>query len=128
MASRLKIDPPLLNSACPWATTLEDVKALYDSPYTGAVTIRTSLLEGFSHDDAIHQYVFFTPGKTIPADAPKGEDSKPATSTSPEPASTLNTLGYSPLTLSEYLGIINEIVGQRHLAPTRRPRSPLSCW
>lgn len=121
MAIKLKIDPPLLNSACPWATTLEDIKALYDSPYTGAVTIRTSLLEGFSHDDSIHQYTFFTPGKTISSDAPKGEDSKP---TSSEPISTLNTLGYSPLTLSEYLGIINEIVGQRHLGtdtPTKKP-------
>jgi dihydroorotate dehydrogenase (fumarate) len=29
--------------------------------------------------------------------------------------SSLNTLGYSPITLSEYLGYINEIVGQRHL-------------
>ncbi|KAL2400083.1 hypothetical protein ABEF93_005161 [Exophiala dermatitidis] len=142
-SSKLKIDPPLLNSACPWATTLEDVKALYDSPYTGAVTIRTSLLEGFSHDDSIHQYTFFVPGTTIPANAPKGEESKPTTSSTtsstspttttssspssssePGPISTLNTLGYSPLTLSEYLGIINEIVGQRHLGtdtPTKKP-------
>ncbi|EXJ81659.1 hypothetical protein A1O1_07724 [Capronia coronata CBS 617.96] len=144
MASKLKIDPPLLNSACPWSTTLEDIKALYDSPYTGAVTIRTSLLEGFSHDDSVHQYTFFTPGTTIPANAPKGEDSKPtatasssstgadntsssadmSSSSSAGPVSTLNTLGYSPLTLSEYLGIINEIVGQRHLGtdtPTKKP-------
>ncbi|KAL2411117.1 hypothetical protein ABEF95_004264 [Exophiala dermatitidis] len=64
-SSKLKIDPPLLNSACPWATTLEDIKALYDSPYTGAVTIRTSLLEGFSHDDSIHQYTFFVPGNNL---------------------------------------------------------------
>ncbi|KIX95447.1 uncharacterized protein Z520_08964 [Fonsecaea multimorphosa CBS 102226] len=124
-AKKLKIDPPLLNSACPWATTLEDIKALYDTPYTGAVTIRTSLLEGFTHDDSVHQYIFFTPGKTIPGDAPKGEASKPSSSNSPsEPVSTLNTLGYSPLTLSEYLGIINEIVGQRHLGtdtPTKKP-------
>jgi dihydroorotate dehydrogenase (fumarate) len=124
--TKLKIEPPLLNSACPWATTLEDIKALYDSPFTGAVTIRTSLLEGFSHDDSIHQYTFFTPGKTIAADAPKGEESKPPSSASnpSEPVSTLNTLGYSPLTLSEYLGIINEIVGQRHLGtdtPTKKP-------
>jgi dihydroorotate dehydrogenase (fumarate) len=121
--TKLKIDPPLLNSACPWATTLEDIKALYDTPYTGAVTIRTSLLEGFSHNDSIHQYTFFTPGKTIPHNAPKGEESKPSSSAS-EPVSTLNTLGYSPLTLSEYLGIINEIVGQRHLGtdtPTKKP-------
>lgn len=126
MASKLKIDPPLLNSACPWATTLEDIKALYDSPYTGAVTIRTSLLEGFTHDDSVHQYTFFTLGKTIPSDTPRGEASKPAptTTSDAQSISTLNTLGYSPLTLSEYLGIINEIVGQRHLGtdtPTKKP-------
>ncbi|EXJ77739.1 hypothetical protein A1O3_09968 [Capronia epimyces CBS 606.96] len=138
MPSKLKIDPPLLNSACPWSTSLEDIKELYDSPYTGAVTIRTSLLEGFTHDDSVHQYIFFTPGKTIPANAPKGEESNPkgskstteqtpssaTSSSSAEPVSTLNTLGYSHLTLSEYLGIINEIVGQRHLGtdtPTKKP-------
>lgn len=124
MSSKLKIDPPLLNSACPWSTTLEDIKALYDSPHTGAVTIRTSLLEGFTHDDSVHQYLFFTPGKTIASKAPKGEASKPSGATTSEPISTLNTLGYSPLTLSEYLGIINEIVGQRHLGtdtPTKKP-------
>ncbi|KIW13302.1 hypothetical protein PV08_08490 [Exophiala spinifera] len=125
MASKLKIDPPLLNSACPWSTTIEDIKALYDCPYTGAVTIRTSLLEGFTHDDAVHQYVFFTPGTTIPSGTPKGDASAAtaAASASP-PASTLNTLGYSPFTLSEYLGYINEIVGQRHLGtdtPTKKP-------
>ena len=126
--TKLKIEPPLLNSACPWATTLEDIKALYDTPYTGAVTIRTSLLEGFSHNDSIHQYIFFTPGKTILKEAPKGEESIPPVSTTTsdasQPISTLNTLGYSPLTLSEYLGIINEIVGQRHLGtdtPTKKP-------
>jgi len=128
-SSKLNIDPPLLNSACPWSTTLEDIKALYDSPYTGAVTIRTSLLEGFTHDDSVHQYTFFTPGTTIPAKAPKGEDSKPSasaqtSSAAASPISTLNTLGYSPFTLSEYLGYINEIVGQRHLGtdtPTKKP-------
>jgi len=124
MASKLKIDPPLLNSACPWSTTLEDIKALYDSPYTGAVTIRTSLLEGFTHDDSVHQYIFCEPGKSVPVDAPKGEASKPSASSTSASTSTLNTLGYSPLTLSEYLGIINEIVGQRHLGtdtPTKKP-------
>ncbi|KAK7903168.1 dihydroorotate dehydrogenase [Exophiala xenobiotica] len=137
-SSKMNIDPPLLNSACPWSTTLEDIKALYDSPYTGAVTIRTSLLEGFTHDDSVHQYTFFTPGTTIPSNAPKGEDSKPpsasasaaatqtssASSSAAGPISTLNTLGYSPFTLSEYLGYINEIVGQRHLGtdtPTKKP-------
>lgn len=62
-----------------------------------------------------------------------GESSSASSSNQPAPASaagpaaalsTLNTQGYSPLTLSEYLGIINEIVGQRHLGtdtPTKKP-------
>ena len=57
--------PPLLNSASPWATTNEDLQALYDCPYTGAVTVRTSLLGGFNHDDTIHQYAFLTGHKTF---------------------------------------------------------------
>lgn len=122
---KLKIDPPLLNSASPWSTTLEDIKALYDTPYTGAVTIRTSLLEGFSHDDVVHQHVFFSSGKTIiPAGTQLGDESAKATTEESTALSTLNTQGYSPLTLSEYLGIINEIVGQRHLGtdtPTKKP-------
>jgi hypothetical protein len=44
----LKIDPPLLNSACPWATTFEDIRDLYECPFTGAVTTRTSLVSNFS--------------------------------------------------------------------------------
>lgn len=121
MSTKLKIDPPLLNSASPWATTLEQIKALYDSPYTGAVTIRTSLLEGFTHNDAHHQYIFFTASKAVPANPTLGDASASALSSN---NCTLNTLGYSPLTLSEYLGIINEIVGQRHLGtdtPTKKP-------
>ncbi|KEF56121.1 uncharacterized protein A1O9_07702 [Exophiala aquamarina CBS 119918] len=123
---KFKIDPPLLNAASPWSTTLEDIKTLYDTPYTGAVTIRTSLLEGFSHDDAVHQHVFFSSAKTtIPTGTKLGDESaKAEESPSATALSTLNTQGYSPLTLSEYLGIINEIVGQRHLGtdtPTKKP-------
>lgn len=112
---RLHIDPPLLNSASPWATTIDDLGALYESPYTGAVTTRTSLLEGFSHDDTIHQYVFHTAGHATPATKTLGDASASKSTTATAPTSTLNTLGYSPFTLSEYLGQINEIVGQRHL-------------
>lgn len=127
MKSKFTIDPPLLNSASPWATTLEDIQALYNSPYTGAVTTRTSLLEGFAHDPSVHQHLFFNAGSS----APKGsgtsttttdpstlnlnaDKDKPASKTGTG-TSSLNTYGYSPLTLSEYLGIINEIIGQRHL-------------
>jgi hypothetical protein len=63
-------------------------------------------LEGFSHDDAVHQLCFFEPGQNSRG---KGDSS------AWNGRSSLNTLGYSPITLSEYLGYINEIVGQRHL-------------
>lgn len=59
----LDFNPPLLNSANPWATTKEDIQALYDSPYTGAVTIRTSVFGGFPHDDGVHQWRFLGDGK-----------------------------------------------------------------
>jgi dihydroorotate dehydrogenase (fumarate) len=55
------IQLPLINSANPWATTEEDLQRLFDCPHTGDVTIRTSLLDGFGHDDATHQYTFFDP-------------------------------------------------------------------
>ena len=55
----LNFVPPLLNSANPWATTKEDIQALYDCPFTGALTVRTSVLGGFQHDDQIHQYRIF---------------------------------------------------------------------
>ncbi|RMZ85808.1 hypothetical protein DV737_g504, partial [Chaetothyriales sp. CBS 132003] len=105
-----------VNAASLWATTLEQIKELYDSPFTGAVTTRTSLLEGFTQDDSIHQYIYHSPSSSVPRSTPLGDISSPSNSTSNSlPTSTLNTLGYSPITLSEYLGHINEIVGQRHL-------------
>ena len=61
----LNFNPPLLNSANPWATTKEDLQALYDCPSTGALTIRTSVLGGFQHDDQIHQYRIFGNGESI---------------------------------------------------------------
>ncbi|OTB07067.1 hypothetical protein M426DRAFT_9142 [Hypoxylon sp. CI-4A] len=109
---KLDIHPPLINSANPWATTLEDLKALYDCPSTGAVTTRTALLDGFPHDASVHQYAFFhmatqmsfagpasTPGRTAGAgiDAAVGDAS-------------LNNMGYSPVPLDEYLDIIVRIL------------------
>lgn len=87
-----EVSPPLINSACPWATTLDDLRKLYACPWTGAVTTRTSLINGFDHDPARHQYVFF--------------DAADAGST---PNASLNSLGYSPLTLETYLGFIKTI-------------------
>ena len=100
-STRLVVDPPLLNSASPWATTYGDLEALYDCPHTGAVTVRTSLLKGFRHDDNVHQYAFFESGSAAKV---KGDESVGAGRTS------LNTLGYSPITLEEYLEMARYLV------------------
>lgn len=107
----LVISPPLLNSANPWATTLEHLQTLYDCPHTGAVTTRTSLLDGFPHDDAVHQYRFFTPATSRPC--PEGENDG-------EAAGSLNNLGYSPIPLSGYLSFIKTI---HDALPSNRPRN-----
>jgi dihydroorotate dehydrogenase (fumarate) len=87
----LKISPGLLNSAGPWATTLAQLQELYSCPATGAITTRTCTISGFPHDDSIHQYSLF--------DVAQFEES-PA---SDRPAASINTLGYSPLRLSQTL-------------------------
>ncbi|KAI0186765.1 hypothetical protein EV127DRAFT_370544 [Xylaria flabelliformis] len=99
----LQIDPPLFNSANPWATTLEQLRDLYNCAATGAVTTRTALLEGFPHDEDVHRYAIFeagthrVSGKDVnETDAVKGDAS-------------LNTLGYSPIPLDGYLGFIRQI-------------------
>jgi dihydroorotate dehydrogenase (fumarate) len=98
--------PLLLNSASPWATTKEELSDLFDCASTIAVTTRTSTLTGFKHDDAIHQRCFFDPcTNSVHEDPPAGI-----------PASTLNTLGYSPLPLDTYLSFIEEIVNTRQHA------------
>lgn len=123
---KLNINPPLLNSSSPWATTVADIQALYDCPHTGAVTTRTSLLEGFNHDPAVHQHVFFPAGESsVSPAAPKSDASaNPEFIPDPVATSSLNTYGYSPHTLSEYLGFINEIVGQRHLGTSTVTKKP----
>jgi len=114
-----QIDPPLLNSANPWATTLQDLQQLFDCPHTGAVTIRTSLLHGFEHDDNIHQYTFFS--STNQQAAPR--DAKDGTIPSNFNAS-LNTLGYSPILLSTYLSIIGRVVADSKQPPEQRAKKP----
>ncbi|KAF2176738.1 FMN-linked oxidoreductase [Zopfia rhizophila CBS 207.26] len=114
----LSINPPLLNSANPWCTTLSQLQELYDSPHTGAVTTRTSLLNGFPHDESIHQFTFFDPSTHIAA--------SPNSTTPGRPYETgsLNTLGYSPLPLKDYLDFIKTISDKLPEAP--EPASPSS--
>lgn len=103
MKSFLTINPPILNSANPWCTSLEQLQELYDYPHTGAVTTRTSLLKGFPHDWSIHQFAFFDPNThdATHANPQSGEEAVHTAS--------LNTLGYSPIPLAEYLGFVQTI-------------------
>ncbi|OCK83091.1 FMN-linked oxidoreductase [Lepidopterella palustris CBS 459.81] len=97
----LAINPPLLNSSNSWCTNLEQLRELYDCPHTGAVTTRTSLLHGFAHDPAVHQYTFFNPSTHNASSDP--------TKASTDETGSLNTLGYSPIPLKEYLSFIKSI-------------------
>lgn len=101
----LTINPPLLNSANPWATDLSHLLPLYASPHTGAITTRTSLLNGYPHNDAVNQYTFFSPT----TQAPVGIVNPTPATTPATHAASLNTLGYSPLPLDAYLGFVSAI-------------------
>ncbi|GAA5857790.1 hypothetical protein JCM1840_000911 [Sporobolomyces johnsonii] len=79
---------PILNSACPWASSAEDLKALWDSPATAAVTTRTCTLRGFADDPTKHQVVFF----------------------GPLAQSTANSFGYSPYPIAQYLDWLRPLV------------------
>ena len=112
----LFFSPPVLNSASPWATTLEDLQTLFTCPHTGAVTTRTCLLNGFPHDPSVHQYTFFDPhshSATAAASIPSSSSHSPSSSLPRPPenhhSASLNTLGYSPIPLDEYLSHIRAI-------------------
>lgn len=99
----LELSPPLLNTPVPAATDLADLTALYDCPFTGAVTTRTSMLDGYPHDPAINQFALFETAAHDPA----------AASSTAAPSASLNTLGYSPLTLDTYLGFVQAIAARK---------------
>ncbi|KAJ7151578.1 hypothetical protein C8R46DRAFT_1166469 [Mycena filopes] len=82
----LEISPPLVNASCAWASDLDQLQALFDSPYTGAVTTRTSTLDGFA-EDASHTVAFASSSTT-----------------------SLNSYGYSPHKLAQYLTWIDAIL------------------
>ena len=111
---QLDINPPLLNSANPWATTLEQLRELYACASTGAVTTRTSLVGGFDHQEAVHRYAFFDPSTHANL-----KDSGTTNSNDGAIAASLNTLGYSPITLGTYLEFIKTIA--QEFPESRKP-------
>lgn len=46
----IEISPPLINTACAWASDETQLTALFNCPYTGAVTTRTTTLGGFEEN------------------------------------------------------------------------------
>ncbi|KAF8641087.1 hypothetical protein AX17_000731 [Amanita inopinata Kibby_2008] len=88
----IDISPPIINSACAWSSDFYQLQALYDSPYTGAVTTRTTTLKGFREDDS--HSVAFTSSTT----------------------STLNSYGYSPHPLATYLSWIEHILANSQMS------------
>ncbi|KAK1715897.1 hypothetical protein BDP67DRAFT_543072 [Colletotrichum lupini] len=118
----LKISPPLLNSANPWCTALDDLRQLHACPHTGALTTRTSLLAGFAHNDASHQYAFFDPSTAKPSAAPNSSTPEaPRSQLGPADVASLNNLGYSPLPLQTYLDFISQLPeGHGHHGHHRR--------
>lgn len=84
-------------------TTLEQLQELYNSPYIGAVTTRTSLVNGFPHDSSVHQFAFYNP-TTLSASEPNKDQGG-----TQDTVGSLNTLGYSPILLKEYLSFIKTI-------------------
>ncbi len=106
----LNFNPPLLNSANPWATDEKDLQALYNCPYTGAVTTRTSTSDGFNHADETHQYCFFgDKDHKVTHHSARAAPHEPEYRAS-NSVSSLNTLGYSPYSTSFYLYTISTIL------------------
>ena len=101
----LNLNPPLLNSSNRWATTEAELEELYTCPYTGALTIRTSLISGFLHRDKVHQHCFFE-AQSLYQNESKNLSNSDSTATS---LSSLNTLGYSPTPLPKVIEIVVNI-------------------
>ncbi|KAJ3773315.1 hypothetical protein FB446DRAFT_733496 [Lentinula raphanica] len=93
----INISPALINTACAWASSYDQLKALYSSPFTGAVTTRTSTLKGYNESSSCG--VVFTSSST----------------------SSLNSYGYSPRPLSAYLGWVKEIVSETISSSNGKP-------
>ncbi|TXT11183.1 hypothetical protein VHUM_01934 [Vanrija humicola] len=113
MPPRLALDPPLLNAACPWATDLSYLRPLYESSSTGGITTRTSLVDGYPHDDSVNTFVFFDPADAgrvtgvFPQSFPADADAN---------AASLNSFGLSPIKLDQYLDFARTLASEARAA------------
>lgn len=106
MPAKLRIEPPLLNAACPWASDLTFLRPLWKSSSTGAITTRTSLVNGYPHDDAVNTFLFYDPSDSTSSTSRDPPAFKPASDTL---TGSLNCFGLSPHPLSSYLDFIREL-------------------
>ncbi|KIJ45099.1 hypothetical protein M422DRAFT_167156 [Sphaerobolus stellatus SS14] len=84
---RLILNPPILNSSSFFSSSREQLKELFGSVYTGGVTVRTATIGGFPEDTlSIHKHAI-APGNA-----------------------SINSYGYSPIPLSQYLEWIREFL------------------
>ncbi|GAA5881848.1 hypothetical protein JCM16303_006480 [Sporobolomyces ruberrimus] len=90
------LELPLLNSASPWASSREDLEELWRCEFTQAITTRTSTLEGYPDDPRKHQVAFF------------GQKS------------AINSFGFSPHPLSQYLDWLRAILSGYQVERTQK--------
>ncbi|KAG0661425.1 dihydroorotate dehydrogenase [Rhodotorula mucilaginosa] len=81
---------PILNSACPWASSEQNLATLWANPFTSAITTRTATLDGFPDHPELHQVAFF----------------------GPDAHSSINSYGYSPHPLRSYLTWLRALLAQ----------------
>ncbi|KAG6903001.1 hypothetical protein C0995_008574 [Termitomyces sp. Mi166 len=93
----LNIYPALINSSCAWASDLEQLTELYNSPFTGAVTTRTATFDGFQ----------------------EGPDHTVAFAKSDSNIISINSYGYSPHPLSQYLAWVKELLLKSEHGPKK---------
>ncbi|KAF8525225.1 hypothetical protein BU17DRAFT_42136 [Hysterangium stoloniferum] len=80
------LNPPVLNSSSYWASSRLQLEELYACVWTGGVTTRTATLLGFAEDSSTHKHALM------------------------QGNSSINSYGYSPLPLSQYLTWIRDML------------------
>ena len=138
-----EINPPLINSACLWASTLSDIEALYTSQYTGAVSTRTAChpTNKFPEDKSIHQHAFTSSSRGVLPHPPPSDPELNTTHPAPGPqhdlsdVSSVNNYGYAPLGLTQYVYMAKDlerkypdIVKPIIFSVTGDSRTVADCW
>ncbi|KAG5353866.1 hypothetical protein C0989_001118 [Termitomyces sp. Mn162] len=100
----LNISPALINSSCAWASDLEQLTELYNSPFTGAVTTRTATLDGFQEGPThtvASSFLSILHNLILRQVAFANSDSN---------VTSINSYGYSPHPLSLYLAWVKVLL------------------